>query len=763
MWGTLLDVTRPLLAAGQIGEGLSHTMMMTLSAAVAGGGLLMALAKRLRVPGIVLLLYGGITLGPEGWGIVQPDSLGPILNVLVSLAVGLILFEGGLTLNVEGYKTAPRIIRNLLTVGVLTTWLCTSAVIWLVMGYEPTFALLAGTLVTVTGPTVISPILKRIRLQWNLHHILHWEGVLIDPIGVFLAVLAYEWVVMGGGELAFVNLVLRLVGGLVIGFGAGELICWLLRHRFIPEDMINVFMLSSAVATFGLTDAFISESGLLAVTVAGLIVGSRQPPGLEPIIEFKSVITDLLIGFIFILLTARLDLAQFATFGWKGFLIVGAVVALIRPLAITLSSWGQDLDWREKLFLSWVAPRGVVAASMASLFTLSLSEQGSYENPAFIETFVYSVIIVTVVLQGFSAGPLAGLLRLPAKPRMGWLIVGAHPVARAVAKFLRDQRQVPVALIDGNRRAVGEAQAEGLVAFFADAREVAQLEERDELRGIGRLLAFTDNEDLNELLCQKWAGAFGKDHVYRWATIQKNQEGTIGTVLWSWMPKPSMISSEIMLGDAAIIELTGERIRTPGNLAALMTANPREVLLDPGPETRLKADKPEPVSLYLQREADHLLQALRPELVLSVEAKNRSELLEQLVTHLSGQFPELSISRTLQEIQERENAAPTLLGHGIALPHAHLSGLSETIAVLAQIPDGMTYYAGEDEPVRLVFLLLSPPEQPEMHLAVLGEIARLCSDEQVRDQLMACDDMEEILVIIRRHRRHHTPYADVRG
>ncbi|MDP0500420.1 MAG: cation:proton antiporter [Verrucomicrobiota bacterium JB022] len=759
----MLDVTSPLLAAGQIGEGLSHTMMLTLSTAIAAGGLLMALAKRLRLPGIVLLLYGGITLGPEGWGIVQPNSLGPILNVLVSLAVGLILFEGGLTLNVAGYKTAPQIIRNLLTIGVLTTWLLTSGVIWLVTGCEPTFALLAGTLVTVTGPTVISPILKRIRLKWNLHHILHWEGVLIDPVGVFLAVLAYEWVVVGGGEVAMINLLLRIVGGLGIGFIAGQLICWLLKRRFIPEDMVNVFMLSSAVATFGVTDALISEGGLLSVTVAGLIVGSRQPPGLEPIIEFKSVIVDLLIGFVFILLTARLDLDQFANFGWQGFLVVGAVVALIRPASILLSSWNQGLDWREKTFLSWVAPRGVVAASMASLFTLSLSEQGRFANPEFIETFVYSVIVVTVVLQGFSAGPLAAILRLQEKPRMGWLIIGAHPLARSVAKFLRDRRQVPVALIDGNRRAVGEAQAEGLVALFADARDVSNLEEREELRGIGRLLAFTDNEDLNELLCQKWAGAFGKTHVYRWSSNVQKEEA-IGTVLWSWMPKPSMISSEVMLGEAAIVELTGERLRTPGNLSALMTANPREVLLDPGPETRLKADRNvEPVTLYLQREADHLLQALRAELVLRVKAETRNELLEELVTHLAGQFPALSISRTLTEIQERENAAPTLIGHGIALPHAHISGLDETIAVLAQIPGGMTYYPGETEPVRLVFLLLSPPEQPEMHLAVLSEIARLCSDAQVRQELMECEDQEEILIIVRRHRRQHTPYADVRG
>ena len=294
---------------------LSHGEVITLAIAMSVGAFLTVVAKRLKIPGIVLLLFGGVTLGPEGWNLVQPDSLGGMLNVLVSLAVGLILFEGGLTLNIEGYRAAGAVIRRLLTIGVIVTWVGTAGAIFFLYDFEPTFCLLAGSLVIVTGPTVIQPILKRTRLSWNLHHTLHWEGVLIDPIGVFAAVLAFEWAMGAGGEEALFNLGLRVLGGLTIGFVGGEVTCFLLKHRVVAEEVVNVFMVGVAIFIFGTTEALIAEGGLLSVTVAGLIIGARHPPELKGIVEFKSVITDLLIGFVFILLTSRLELAQFVEFG----------------------------------------------------------------------------------------------------------------------------------------------------------------------------------------------------------------------------------------------------------------------------------------------------------------------------------------------------------------------------------------------------------------------------------------------------------------
>jgi NhaP-type Na+/H+ or K+/H+ antiporter/mannitol/fructose-specific phosphotransferase system IIA component (Ntr-type) len=753
-----------MMLAAQLNGEMGNVVVGTLALSVAAGGILMVIAKRLRIPGIVLLLFGGVLLGPEGLGLVQPATLGPILNVLVAVAVGLILFEGGLTLDVNGYRTAPKVIRNLLTIGVAVTWLGTALAIWLIFRFDPNFAVLAASLVIVTGPTVIQPILKRIRLKWKLHNILHWEGVLIDPVGVFLAVLAFEWVVGGAGEVAFAHLLIRIVGGMGIGLAGGLLISWLLKRRLIPDDMVNVFMVAAALLVFGATEAIISEGGLLSVTVAGLVCGSRQPPALKAIVEFKSVLIDLLIGFVFILLTARLKLDQFVEFGVTGFALVAVVILVIRPLAVWASTRGAGLSVKELLFLFWVAPRGVVAASMASLFALSLAEQGRFENPAFIESFVYSVIFATVLLQGFTAGPLARLLGLREREPDGWLIVGAHRIGREVARFLRDVREVPVALVDGNRRAVAEAREQGLAAFHADARETDAIGDRAEMRGVGKLLAFTDNEDLNELLCKKWQPVFGKEHLYRWAATppKDGDPESTGTVLWSWLPKPSMISSELELGEAAVIEREGPRMREPGNLMALFTAHAGEVLLDPGPDSKLAQDKAAPRTLYLQREADYLLNALAPERVVRVEPGTAESVYRALAERLAAPAPAWSAEALYREIHDSEAPAPTLLGHGVALPHAKVEGLEQPVCGIALAPGGVELASGEP-PVRLVFMLLSPPDKPEMHLAVMGEIARLCADAEVRDKLVACQSAGEVLPLIRLYRRQHTPFAEARG
>lgn len=755
----------PLLAAQVVGEEMGDVVVQTLALAIAAGAILMTLAKQLKMPGIVLLLLGGVLLGPEGVGLVQPETLGSTLNLLVTVAVGLILFEGGLTLNVSGYRSAPKVIRNLLTVGVVVTWVGTAAAIYLIFPVEPVFAILTASLVIVTGPTVIQPILKRIRLKWNLHHILHWEAVLIDPIGVFLAVLAFEWVVFGGTETAVLHLLARIFGGLLIGYLGGEGLAYLLKKRWIPEDLINVFMVGAAMLVFGLTEGLVSGGGLLSVTVAGLICGSRQPPALKAIVEFKSTLVDLLIGFVFILLTARLQLQQFVDFGVRGFALVAVVIFVVRPLTVLASTIGSGLNWRELVFLGWVAPRGVVAASMGSLFALTFAERGMFEDPAFIESFVYTVIFATVLMQGFTAGPLARLLNLREPLASGWLIIGAHTIAREVGRFLERIRKVPVVLIDGNRRAVLEAQQDGLTAFIADARDTKAIEDREEMRGVGRLLAFTDNEDLNELICNKWQANFGREHVFRWASSTEGQVSSdaVGTVLWGWMPKPSMVSSELLLGEAAVVEMQGPRLDNPGTLAALLTAHDEAVLLDPKPGSRLTADDTFKVrTLYLQREADYLLNALNPESILLTDSSDREQIYHQLLQRIHHLDANMDLEAAFDNLLMQEKRFPVTLGHGVALPHLHMPGLSRTICLIAQLRSGVPF-PGDPDPVRLVFMVFSPPSLPELHLAVVGEIARICSSERLREELLTAADPEALLDSIRRHRRQHTPFADARS
>ena len=449
-------------------HGNTHDMMQTVMLAVLAGTFLMALSRRINVSAIVLLLTGGVVLGPEVFGLVKPDSLGEGLGVLVSLAVGIILFEGGLTLELSGFRAAPKVIPRLLTVGLVVTWLATAFAFWLFFHDQVTLGLclLAGSLVTVTGPTVIAPLLKRIKVNHNLHSILHWEGILIDPLGVFLAILCFEWLIEQSGGVALGNFAMRTLAGLAIGCAGAALMLLLLRFRFFPEEQLNIGALGIAVGTFGAAELMLPESGLLSVTVAGFLVGIQKPAELKQIKHFKSEIVDLLIGVLFILLSARLELAQFKEFGIPGALMVATVIFIVRPMNIFASAYKTDLTLKERAFLSWVAPRGIVAASMASFITLSLERTGRYENVQLLETFVYSVITATVLLQGFTAGPVAALLGLKRPPQTGWLIVGAHAFGREVARHLRDHAKMDVLLIDSNARAVKEARDAGLKAVL---------------------------------------------------------------------------------------------------------------------------------------------------------------------------------------------------------------------------------------------------------------------------------------------------------
>jgi len=720
-------------------DQVTHGMLMTLVTAISAGIVLIVLSRRWNISAIVLLLLGGIVLGPEGLGIVRSDQLGNMLSVIVSLAIGLILFEGGLTLDLQGYRSASGLIRRLLSAGVLVTWMGTAAVIWVMFRFDVFFCLLVASLVIVTGPTVIAPLLKRIKVKSNLHSILHWEGVLIDPVGVFIAILCYEWIGDSGRNIALAKFLLRFVWGLALGVGGGLIIYQLIKKRVVPDDMINAFALGAATLVFGCAEALFSESGLLAVTVAGFVLGLKKPGELKEIRQFKAEITDLLIGTLFILLSARLDLQQFAAFGWQGALAVMGVMFVVRPLNILVCGWGLGFSWRERLFLSWVAPRGIVAASMASLFALSLTQQG-VEHATFIETFVYSVIVATVLIQGFTAGPLAKVLRLQRPAPTGWLIVGAHALGRAVAHFFVDVGQKTVVLVDTNPQAVAEARSEGLTAIREDARDV-ELDTYAEIQSVGHVLALTDNEDLNILLCQHWGDTFGRENVYYWCRKSGNEFG--GRAVWQGLPKPSVMSGELERGEAVLMHLKDPQ---PDN------DNPARYLVGVGEED-IQLFEEEFESgfevLLLQREAEYLSASMRPKLVMRLEAEKWPDVLSTLMNQIVDLVPTLSRDKTLQMLIDRENTFPSALGHGVAVPHVYSDEIDFRICALAQVPEGVDWLARDGEPVRLVFLLISPPGDAEGHLETMAEIARLASNVQNRERLFNAQAPDEVLRLVR--------------
>jgi NhaP-type Na+/H+ or K+/H+ antiporter len=308
-------------------------------------------------------------------------------------------------LDPRGYRQLSYEIRNVLTWGVLLTWLGVTLVVRFIFGLEWAFALLAASLVIVTGPTVVGPLLKRIRAKSHLHQFLHWEGVLIDPIGVFIALLCYEWII---GHNAVLLFFIRFATGLLVGTLSGIILAKIVQREWISDELLNIFMLAAAVGIFILSDLIIPESGLLSVTIAGFVLGYVDTPRIEQLKQYKAQLIELLIGLLFVLLAAKLDVAGFWRMGWRGLLAVALVMLVIRPVNIWLTTWrSEKFGLKEKIFLSWVAPRGIVAASMASLFALNLTEQGKGDagQAAFLETFTYSVILGTVVLQGFSARP----------------------------------------------------------------------------------------------------------------------------------------------------------------------------------------------------------------------------------------------------------------------------------------------------------------------------------------------------------------------
>lgn len=531
----------------------SQGALWALCFAIGAGGLLTILSRKCHLPTIVFLLLAGFAFGPEGLGILNPSALGEQLPLIVSLAIGLILFEGGLTLDFKGFTQTSPVIKRLLTVGVLTTWLGVSATVLIVFRTTPSFALLMGSLVIVTGPTVIVPMLRRIRTHQRLCSILHWEGVLIDTIGVFIAILCFEWAVEGGGAVALPNFLLRIISGVGLGTLGGFGIYWMLSRGWVPSKSVNAFSLASALLIFGMTELIKPEAGLLAVTLAGLIVGIKKPQQLREVKAFKAEIVDLLIGMLFLLLVSRLEFSQFKSFfNQGGIWVLLSVILIVRPISILLSARGTSLSWKEKALLSWVAPRGVVAASMASLFALSLSQQ---ENPvgdtALMESFVFSVICATVLIQGLSAGLVARFLGLQRPAPNDWLFIGANRFARELARTLIKKNNQSVILIDTNSRNIELAREEGLFAFHHNGIQAEELySDKEAFYGVGYILALTDNVELNQLMMLHWSEVIDRDRVFGWIpdAHESKEEQIVGKAVFRNLPRPAIAGSNLASG-----------------------------------------------------------------------------------------------------------------------------------------------------------------------------------------------------------------------
>ncbi|WP_166262307.1 cation:proton antiporter [Marinobacter salicampi] len=483
------------------------------------------LAWRLRVPAILFLLAGGIAAGPL-FGLLDPEAIfGDLLFPLISLSVAIILFEGSLTLRFQEIKGHGTMVRNLIPIGsIVTCTIGTLAAHW-ALGVAWEIALLFGAIAVVTGPTVIAPLLRSVRPAARLANILRWEGIIIDPVGALLAVLVFEGIVSWGQGNVFGHslyiFATTILTGLTLGAAAGWLNGMALRKHLVPQYLHNAGTLTFMLGVYAVSNELAHESGLLTVTVMGIWMANMKQVPTESILEFKESLSVLLISALFIILAARVEFAAIAQLGWGLVVVLAALIVVARPLSIFLSAIGTSLDWRDKLFLSWVAPRGIVAAAVSALFAFQLERVG-YEGADALVPLVFMVIITTVTLQSLTARPIARLLKVAEPADYGFVILGANQVARQIGLALK-KLDVPVVLIDTNWENVRLARMDNLQVYFGNPVSEHAATHLD-LTGIGNLLVISPYKQLNSLATYHFLDLLGDGRVFSLSEGDQDQK-----------------------------------------------------------------------------------------------------------------------------------------------------------------------------------------------------------------------------------------------
>jgi NhaP-type Na+/H+ or K+/H+ antiporter len=494
------------------------------------------IAWRMRIPAILLLLIFGCMAGPglEWLGrysrhfhrLIDPDHLlGGLLLPGVSLSVAVILFEGGLTLSMAELRQAGGVILKLVSMGALATWVVTLLAGLFILRMELHLATLLGAILVVTGPTVIGPLLRHVRPIGQVGPILKWEGIVIDPIGALLAVVVFEAIPQTHFQTAtaiVLSSVARtvLVGGLA-GVIAASVLVLMLRRHMIPDYLQSPLALMLVVASFTGANIVQSESGLFATTIMGIALANQKFARVQHILEFKENLTVLLVSSLFILLGARLRLEDLAKLDWRILAFIAALVLIARPACVAVATIRSGLKMKERVFLAAMAPRGIVAAAVSSVFALRLQEE-SYSGSELLVPYTFAVIIGTVAVYGLSSPWVAKRLELANPARRGFLLAGANALARALASAIQKEGY-PVILVDTNLDNLSAARLSGLPTFYGSILSQFVLD-RIELGGIGRLLAITPNEEVNSLAAVHFARVFGSDEVYQLAP-EKPQEG----------------------------------------------------------------------------------------------------------------------------------------------------------------------------------------------------------------------------------------------
>ena len=505
--------------------------MLELAGLVILGILAQWVAWKTKTPAILPLILIGLFVGPVSTLLSEDGTkwLEPIWNgeegvfpgeslfYFVSLAIAVILFEGGLTLRRGEVGNIGPVIVKLISVGVVVTFFGAGLAVHFIYGFSWQISFLFSSLIIVTGPTVIAPILRNIPLKTHVSSILKWEGILIDPIGALIAVLMYEFIRVEGGQdftmTALTEFGKIILFGFTFGFTFAHILALLIKRHVIPHYLLNVFTLATVLGVFVLADTFAHESGLLAVVVMGMVMGNKDLPNIKELLYFKESLSVLLISILFILLAANIEIEELMLiFNWKAAMLFGVVMLVVRPLGVILSSLGSNLKANEIAFISWVGPRGIVAAGIASLFGLKLAREG-VPGAEYITPLVFMIVLLSVLLNATTARIFARLVGVFVKDAEGILIIGASSVSRLVGKYLQDNKR-HVVLMDNNGDNVMKAKDLGLDAI-AGSVYADDLLNNIELNDVGYLMAMTGNSDINKTAINKFTSQYGEKGSFR--------------------------------------------------------------------------------------------------------------------------------------------------------------------------------------------------------------------------------------------------------
>ncbi len=500
---------------------MSHEILIGLGAILIVGMTAQWLAWRFHFPSILILLTFGFIVGPVT-GFLNPDDIfGRMLFPFVSLSVAIILFEGGLSLRFSELPHVGTAIRNLVTFGALITWALGTifAVILLDLNFK--LAALLGAILVVTGPTVVGPLLRQLRPSGNVASVLKWEGIVIDPIGAMLSVLVLEAVLAGGVQAAIASTFIGVlktvfVGTLIGGLGAFFLIVTLKRY-WLPDFLQSPISLMMVVLVYIIPNLLVPESGLFSATIMGIVIANQKSVSIKKIVEFKENLRVLLISGLFIILAARLRPENIAEINAGVFIFIVILILVVRPAAVFLSTIKSKLSIKEKIFISWMAPRGIVAAAVASVFSFELMSRG-FEDADRLVTITFAVIVGTVLTYSLTTPYLGRFLGLITPNPQGVLIVGAHFWARMIGKALKEE-DIHVALIDTNYSNISTARMDGLTAFEKNVLSATEADEVD-LQGVGKIFALTPNDEVNSLAAIRFTSVFGEAQTYQLTPAQ---------------------------------------------------------------------------------------------------------------------------------------------------------------------------------------------------------------------------------------------------